>query len=366
MGNDADLSAPAGDATTARRERRFLMAKPEAAAPDNTQPTLQDLMAVFDIEDHGERLDRIRDTVLPYLREEMARAGRVADEIYGEGWREYVTASTFPSPSFPRGEAQPPLWGANAGFVPRRLRDRSYRKFTGQGKRAAILDVRSGVHMDEGSFAGFAWFRGRPEVRLFSEIWNGYRDECLAVLEGAAAEVWSDDAPCPGPPSFPLASQIDVILRGDPSHLGIQSGQGDRDWSGPSAATHARKGVVFLWPIAIGVIEAALDRQPSVRNLHQRLCKWVASLVGEDADDEAADEQARSRTRYLVLKRDGYRCVMCGATATEGAKLQVDHILPRSKGGKAVLDNLQTLCDRCNRGKGADISPDLRARASRC
>jgi hypothetical protein len=338
-----------------------LTTKAHATHPNDTPPALQDLMAVFDIEDHLERFDRIKDVVLPYLREELARAAGLVDEVYGDGWREYVTSSTFPSSSFPR-SAESPLWEANASYVPKRLRDRSYRKFTGQGKRAAILDVRGGVLMDGEVFAGFAWFRGRPEVRLFSEIWNGYRDECLSLLEAAAAEVWSDDAACPGPPSFPLASQIDVILRGDPSHLGIQSGQGDRDWSGPSAATHARKGVVFLWPIATGVIEAALDRQPSVRNLHQRLCKWVASLAGEDADDEAADEQASSRTRYLVLKRDGYRCVMCGATATEGAKLQVDHILPKSKGGKAVLDNLQTLCDRCNRGKGADLSPDLRAK----
>jgi hypothetical protein len=339
------------------------MTKPQPMPSHNTQPTLQDLMGVFDIEHHGERLDRIRDAVLPYLREELARAGRVGDDIYGSAWREYVSASTFPSPSFPRSESpRTQLWEANAAYVAKRLRDRSYRKFTQAGKRAEYLDVRSGVVMDGGVFAGFAWFRGRPEVRLFSEIWNGYRDECLALLEAAAAEVWSDDAACPGPPSFPLASQIDVMLRGDPSHLGIQSGQGDREWSSSSAASHARKGVLLLWPIVIGVIEAALDRQPSVRNLHQCLCKWVASLAGEDAEEEAADERASSRTRYLVLKRDGYRCVMCGATATEGAKLQVDHILPKSKGGKAVLDNLQTLCDRCNRGKGTDLSPDLRAR----
>jgi len=338
------------------------MSKPRATQPDDTQPTLQDLMAVFDIEDDRERLGRIRDTVLPYLREEMEHAARVADEVYGDGWRQYVTPSVAPSPSFPRGAAEPALWEGNAGYVPKRLGDRPYRKFTGQGKRAAILDVRSGVLMDGSMFAAFAGFRGRPEVRLFSEVWNGHRDECLSLLEAAGAEVGSDDVVCPGPPYFPLAAQIDVLLRGDPAVLRIWSGQGDREWSGPSAATHARKGVVFLLPIVIGVIEAALDRQPSVRNLHQCLCKWVAAAVGEDSDEGAADEQASSRTRYLVLKRDGYRCVMCGATATEGAKLQVDHVLPKSKGGKAVLNNLQTLCDRCNRGKGADLSPDLRAK----
>ena len=55
--------------------------------------------------------------------------------------------------------------------------------------------------------------------------------------------------------------------------------------------------------------------------------------------------------RYDVLKRDGYKCKICGASANDGAKLEVDHIIPISKGGKSVMDNLQTLCKSCNRGK---------------
>lgn len=55
--------------------------------------------------------------------------------------------------------------------------------------------------------------------------------------------------------------------------------------------------------------------------------------------------------RYDVMRRDGFRCQICGATAQEGAKLHVDHIIPVSKGGKTELSNLRTLCDRCNLGK---------------
>lgn len=55
--------------------------------------------------------------------------------------------------------------------------------------------------------------------------------------------------------------------------------------------------------------------------------------------------------RYDILKRDGYKCQICGVTAKEGAKLHVDHIKPIAKGGKTVPENLQTLCDRCNLGK---------------
>lgn len=59
--------------------------------------------------------------------------------------------------------------------------------------------------------------------------------------------------------------------------------------------------------------------------------------------------------RYDVMHRDGFRCQICGATAADGLKLHVDHIIPVSKGGKTELSNLRTLCERCNMGKGAKL-----------
>lgn len=59
--------------------------------------------------------------------------------------------------------------------------------------------------------------------------------------------------------------------------------------------------------------------------------------------------------RYDVLRRDNFRCQLCGSSAKDGVKLHVDHILPVSKGGKTEMSNLRTLCERCNLGKGAKI-----------
>ncbi len=58
--------------------------------------------------------------------------------------------------------------------------------------------------------------------------------------------------------------------------------------------------------------------------------------------------------RYFVLKRDRFRCVLCGSNpATQaGCVLHVDHFVPYSKGGPTDAANLRTLCDRCNLGKG--------------
>lgn len=55
--------------------------------------------------------------------------------------------------------------------------------------------------------------------------------------------------------------------------------------------------------------------------------------------------------RFRILKRDGYRCQLCGQNAQDGVKLEVDHKHPRSKGGTDDPTNLWTLCFDCNRGK---------------
>ena len=61
--------------------------------------------------------------------------------------------------------------------------------------------------------------------------------------------------------------------------------------------------------------------------------------------------------RYDVLKRDGFRCVLCGASADDDVKLHVDHIVPVSKGGQTTMENLRTLCNRCNTGKRDKYDP---------
>lgn len=62
--------------------------------------------------------------------------------------------------------------------------------------------------------------------------------------------------------------------------------------------------------------------------------------------------------RYEVLVRDRI-CQLCGAGRDE-AILEVDHIIPRSKGGSNETSNLQVLCRVCNRGKSNLDDTDLR------
>lgn len=60
-----------------------------------------------------------------------------------------------------------------------------------------------------------------------------------------------------------------------------------------------------------------------------------------------------NKLRFAIYKRDGYRCRYCHRSDRE-VPLEIDHIIPISKGGKSEYDNLQTLCHDCNVRKGND------------
>ena len=49
-----------------------------------------------------------------------------------------------------------------------------------------------------------------------------------------------------------------------------------------------------------------------------------------------------------IMKRDGYKCVICGRGVKDGFELHVDHIKPKDLGGKATIENGQTLCSQHN------------------
>lgn len=64
------------------------------------------------------------------------------------------------------------------------------------------------------------------------------------------------------------------------------------------------------------------------------------------------------KLRDLIKRRDNFTCCNCGnSTYVEpNLLLEIDHIIPVAKGGRTVEENLQTLCWKCNRAKGAKIT----------
>jgi len=53
-------------------------------------------------------------------------------------------------------------------------------------------------------------------------------------------------------------------------------------------------------------------------------------------------------TKQNIIKRDNYECQYCGSKS----HLTVDHVVPRSKGGKNTWENLVACCETCNVQKG--------------
>lgn len=78
--------------------------------------------------------------------------------------------------------------------------------------------------------------------------------------------------------------------------------------------------------------------------------RWTKSAAGQRA-------LMTAKLRTQIKERDYYTCRTCGVSvmAEPNLLLEIDHIMPVSKGGLSTPDNLQTLCWRCNRSKGAKI-----------
>lgn len=105
------------------------------------------------------------------------------------------------------------------------------------------------------------------------------------------------------------------------------------------------------------------DRFKTWRNALTQFVRWANEgqlLSAVDAKARKADKRTPRninwRLRALVLMRDSARCRMCGAGPSDRVRLHVDHIVPWSKGGETILDNLQILCNVCNIGK-SDVTP---------
>ena len=68
------------------------------------------------------------------------------------------------------------------------------------------------------------------------------------------------------------------------------------------------------------------------------------------------DVHRRKITRKAVLARDAWTCQYCGS---ERSGLTVDHVIPRSRGGESVWENIVASCAPCNRRKGNRLPREI-------
>src|SRR3989344_6118927 len=77
-------------------------------------------------------------------------------------------------------------------------------------------------------------------------------------------------------------------------------------------------------------------------------------MVSACGDGVMSKTKISNEKRIQIFNRDGNKCLWCGRSVVEGIKLNVDHIVPEHFGGSSDFDNLGTLCNLCNNGKGAE------------
>ena len=92
----------------------------------------------------------------------------------------------------------------------------------------------------------------------------------------------------------------------------------------------------------------------------ENITELINQLESKLSSEALAKEQRALMTTKLrthIKERDNYTCCKCGNSvyAEPNLLLEIDHIIPVSKGGLTQEDNLQTLCWKCNRNKGAKL-----------
>ena len=94
-------------------------------------------------------------------------------------------------------------------------------------------------------------------------------------------------------------------------------------------------------------VETSITQHKQIDSIEQK------ESVANSPKEHKTNRDINLRLRFKVMARDNFKCCMCGKSpATDpSVVLHIDHIRPWAKGGETTMDNLQTLCSKCNLGK---------------
>jgi len=89
----------------------------------------------------------------------------------------------------------------------------------------------------------------------------------------------------------------------------------------------------------------------------ERFVNYLAEYVSFRNTAQGQRRLMTPKLRSFIIERDDYTCRECGNSMWNEPNLllEVDHIVPISKGGLTTESNLQTLCWKCNRHKGSKM-----------
>ena len=88
-------------------------------------------------------------------------------------------------------------------------------------------------------------------------------------------------------------------------------------------------------------------RQLSQRGFLIKIAKGIYKYDPQKAHKRKLEDFTAAQ-KEAILKRDDYKCVICGRGKKDGVDLHIDHIKPKDFGGEATIENGQTLCSQHN------------------
>lgn len=117
----------------------------------------------------------------------------------------------------------------------------------------------------------------------------------------------------------------------------------------PLGICSLEKAVILLWLGKAEMVEVKPNRA-----IHTSRAVWPWPSVVRLNTYIRLPYKKVELSRRNILRRDGHRCVYCGRSTPP---LTVDHVIPRSRGGGDLWENLVAACVRCNNKKG-NRTPD--------
>ena len=100
--------------------------------------------------------------------------------------------------------------------------------------------------------------------------------------------------------------------------------------------------------MAKGKVEVVKDSQRTIRNASGKVLK-VPAVMRLIKLIRTIYRTSVTFTKRNILIRDRFKCAYCGARRE---KLSIDHIIPKSRGGKMTFENCVAACKPCNLKKG--------------
>ena len=103
-------------------------------------------------------------------------------------------------------------------------------------------------------------------------------------------------------------------------------------------------------------LEDGPDGWPVVRTVSSKF--WLPSIIVLTAFDRLPRKEVKF-SRENVLHRDGHVCQYCGERF-ESRDLNLDHVVPKDKGGMTTWENIVCSCIRCNSKKGNKLPSEAK------